>query len=985
MDFTRATNVNRHRRASLPRWKGVVIGCLVVLGLLVLTVACAPMLLSTARGREFIVHHLNAKLAPATLSIGNLDLAWFSPQTFDQVTYKDAAFGEVHIAQVKLASVWKLLPLGRMDVELLVDRPTLTYAPQAPIAPQPPVPVPSDTQQSAKTPRELILPVLDIGANVEIREATVQMQTLPRPLLSQCNVTLKLAALDAPAYASWQGLLLDAPTNGCLETLPIPRILEQRLFPLANLVAEMNAEALTFSLNAKGLIEAKLKAKSNLPKLLSMLNLLGIDTSAVTVHSGELRVDAAVTQKASQWDVTALLETAQLSGLIEGKPLAFSPKLSFHALVDPAVPLQSEVYGFSLQCPGLTASGSGTLEKGRLQLQADLVRLAALASPFVSLPTLAAPLSATLDLTTVQRDFTLALQAHSEKTEVLSLAANGKAVDPVACTFEALKLNTTTSLAPLTALFPEMGRSLKQLAGKLYLNVALRGSLTQCSGAANVALRDTKVVTTAWNIHAPALLSGSTAFAYADKKVALSDIHLSSPIAELQGAIPSFAPLTATLKGSLTPGDVLAKWRVWGKDEKPLALQGAVDVGMDIAFPRATLALTSKDFTVQPIDTPSLKLPFDFYTQLAVGWGLGVEAFRLETPYLACTASGRYLPDTLQLEGTLTPDFKTIWTLPAFDAYRSDFAITGKHTHPFTFSAPLASGLAGILNEGKASAKLTFDTITAPALDIPGATVEATLSDAVLAVDGNVLVNGGALNLCPRINLATKPYVVTLPDNAVLMDEVALTQKMADTLLKYINPVFSGKITPRGTFGLRAQHFLMTLDDTPLASLNAQMEVSTSAITLAPNGMLKSVLSFVDKEAREVTLKDQSIGVKIEDGILTADELSMRVKSYTLLCAGQTNLATKLIAYDLAVPLKKDPSRRIVVPVRGSINTPNVNLGELARQNASLVSQRLDNKINKKWQKVFGTDAPEAVGDVTEELLGKGAETLDTLLKSLKR
>lgn len=410
------------------------------------------------------------------------------------------------------------------------------------------------------------------------------------------------------------------------------------------------------------------------------------------------------------------------------------------------------------------------------------------------------------------------------------------------------------------------------------------------------------------------------------------------------------------------------------------------------SLPRVTAGVAIPDLSVTTPELGALALPLTLETALSGDrTRLALESLAVTTPYLGLTARGTFEPGTgmVALEGSAEPDFAAIWALPPMAPYREmGIAVTGRHARPFRFEGPVTQGAAGILNNGRAEASLAFDRVTLPGLDVPGGSATLTLADAVARLDAQASLNGGSVRLTPQVTLAAPPYVLTLPQGAKVLDGVGLTQDLLDAGLGAVNPLLRGAATPTGRIDVTCGGVRMTLGDDPLATLDAALTLATSGVSLTPNGLLGTVLAFGHEGGRRVEVPDQSLGVRIAKGILTSDDLSMRIGSVRVACSGSTDLATRALNHSLDFSSKSVADGRVFsLPVTGTLDKPRVETGALvaALREAALdktsdkLSEKLSEKLGKALRKRAGREGEEAGRDAGKAL----GDKLDNALRGL--
>lgn len=1018
MDFTKPVNARGERKPR--RWRlRVTMG---ELGVLVALVAGAPWLLSCAWTRGLILVKANEALAPARVEVADWRLSWFGAQRVEGVTYSDPRAGvEVRVKSVQLNSLWQLLPFGRVQAEVTVDAPEVTLTPVAKSAePVPGGPTAPSTPAAKDSPS---LPITHLSAQVTVRAAKVVYAPLAEPLLEAGELQLNWPEATAPLTLDFSGKVVGAQT--VLRTSFDP-LREVQTLTLSSTAPWGEIAAQVVNQAAKPWPEAKAKLRVDLcalwAKTQQVAAAFGVPLAlpeGYALTGGTLEAQGSLLPDATQEQLAVSLaaSTPGLSAQVAGKALAVSPEVTLAALVVPAEPLRSEVEAFAVNLPGLEASGRGTLAAGEFRVQAESTALLAAVRPFVGEVALAEPVTLTAELSGKREAVAAQLTLRRQQADALTaplLQAQLKVDEPDLAqrAFRSAALTLEADLTQALRFAPPLPEG-QSAGGELRLNATAAGSLAALRAKIIAAVRNATFTSAAWQVREAELARVEATLAYTAGALSAEALKLTTPCltAEGQGALASGQSFpTAEFAGAFQPSRLLA-WRKWGKDETPLAVQGTLDYALKVApEQRLEAQVRSADFALTLPEQSPLALPFTLSAAATLGETLTLERLALDQALLSLTARGTYAPAEalLTLEGTLTPDFAALWALPVCAPYRDlGLAVSGRHTTPFTFCAPLSAGTPAILNEGRAQAELRFDKITCPGLDIPGGSAKFTLAEGVAAMEGAWQVNGGRLNLCPQINLSATPYVLTVPEGSRVLDQVQVTPELLDLALRAVSPILPGSAEPQGTINLLAQQVRLPLggETEPLAALEAQVLFQTRGVALKPNGTLGTVLSLLQSRDRVLALPDQDFGVAVSGGKLTCDEIHLRVSGARLRCSGSSNLLTREVDYTLSIPLteqllgsrlsKKFPvGQTLRLPIRGTIDRPQVETGPILtffKESAiSRASQKVSKRLGKALQKTgeAGLEVGGAAGDVAGEALealGNGAEEAgDALDKALK-
>ena len=1014
MDFTRPVNATDAPLQKEGGWgRRLLLAVGAVFLLLVAVVALAPAVLSMAWARAFVVARVNAALAPARVEVRDWSLAWFGEQCVEGIVYDDVSRGvRARVRALRVGSLWALLPLGKMTAEVTVEVPEVTLSAGAKGASAPVAPVSASPETATRAP--FVLPAWDISAKLSITEATVRMASLPEPLLMKGRAEVSLPALSRDIEVIFSGIVLGGAANAEI-ILPSAQTLLAATRPadfVRQAQANLCAPWATLEAQVRQAREGEawptcgLTVRLDVAQAVAHAQTFWGTLPGLTAASGTIDATATLAP-ATEAPVRVSMDmiAREAMATYEGRRIALGANVSagMAMVADPACPLAAKVERLSVSLPGFLASGKGTLEGGSLSAQLETDDLLAAFAPFVGGFRLPRPLSVRLDArATKEGGFGLTAKARSGEAVLGDVTLKAEGLDLAAQRIRSVKLGVKGDLGVATrfAPLPEGQR----LEGTFYLNAAAAGALTDFKGSLALALRDVAYRAASWKVGEPSLLEGEASFegksresagGYLDWLLAVPTFKLSTPVATLEGAA-SYVPrgaMTVSAKGVARPGDALSKWRVWGKNETPVTLAGkfayAVTGQLDGQRKgKASVEAESETFSVTLPPYRAIALPFTFKAETTLGPAVTLESFNLASPYLAISAKGMLEGGRACVEGEWTPNLgRAFEELPFFEGLRKHVSVSGNATRPFSFEAPIDQGGVGILNYGKGNAEVAIDRVVVPGLDIPGGTVRATLAEGVAALDGQLAVNGGTVRLSPRVALAVQPYTLIIPDGTKVLEGVAFTQELMDTVFKVINPLLSGSATPRGTLDLVCDTFTLPLVGDPLRELEAKLTLLTHDFGITPNGLLGSLLRMLHVEDKAAYLPDQTFGVRVAEGKLTCDPIRMRVAAVKLECTGSTDLVTRELDYTLSLPLTRQLlgdrlAKRLKVgetlrlPISGTFDKPVLDtapvIGALADSALGRATDRLSERLGETLKK--GGEAGGAVGDALRSTGETGAD-----------
>jgi hypothetical protein len=203
-------------------------------------------------------------------------------------------------------------------------------------------------------------------------------------------------------------------------------------------------------------------------------------------------------------------------------------------------------------------------------------------------------------------------------------------------------------------------------------------------------------------------------------------------------------------------------------------------------------------------------------------------------------------------------------------------------------------------------------------------------------------VNNGELRFAGKADLKQKPIILETPGPIQIAKDVQLNDDVSRELLVYINPIFAEAFDVSGVGNFNCERLAIPL---PIAKKQLQIigTISADDMRLSASDLLGQLLSVAG-----LRLKDQRITVHptrfmLWDGFLRYDDMQVDVGDNPFNFKGFIGLDRSL---NMTVTLpytfdgrtvrvgEKDTGKRISVPLKGTIDKPELDVGKLLEEQA---------------------------------------------------
>lgn len=316
-------------------------------------------------------------------------------------------------------------------------------------------------------------------------------------------------------------------------------------------------------------------------------------------------------------------------------------------------------------------------------------------------------------------------------------------------------------------------------------------------------------------------------------------------------------------------------------------------------------------------------------------------------------------------KGQTAVDFAAVTDLLAARGM-DEFTLTGKAARDFRFSSPTAGGLATVLAEGELTGAARAASLKGMGLTAGPADLDVKLHRGVLSLSYVPALNGGQLRCVPAITVGGKGGgTMTFPEKTRLLENVTLTQEMADNLLIRVNPLFQGSSVLGGTVTVDLRHCRVDSGAPPDKGLFVDMDVLLKQFRLQMGPSLLELLSMIRVKERVYAADRLPIHVTVKDGRVNVDPVRMVIDRQPVVFSGWVAFDGQ-IHYLIEVPItdrlvggaagKILRGNVIKIPVSGTVAAPQLDTSALK----SFLGGLIKNTV--------GDQALEKVGSFLEKL-----------------
>jgi hypothetical protein len=220
-------------------------------------------------------------------------------------------------------------------------------------------------------------------------------------------------------------------------------------------------------------------------------------------------------------------------------------------------------------------------------------------------------------------------------------------------------------------------------------------------------------------------------------------------------------------------------------------------------------------------------------------------------------------------------------------------------------------------------------------------------------------VNNGQLNFAGEADFKQKPTLFRTPGPIQILKDIQINDEAARGLLTYLNPVFGNAARVSGTANFECEKLAIPLAGATKRDIEIIGTISMKGLRLEASDLLGQILSTAGASGRGVDITIHPTRFILRNGFLKYDDMQMDVGDNPVNFRGVIGLDKSL---DMTVTLpyttagrtarvgKETDGTRISLPLRGTIDKPELNLGKLLE---GQLKQQLQERLMKELEGVL--------------------------------
>ncbi len=294
-----------------------------------------------------------------------------------------------------------------------------------------------------------------------------------------------------------------------------------------------------------------------------------------------------------------------------------------------------------------------------------------------------------------------------------------------------------------------------------------------------------------------------------------------------------------------------------------------------------------------------------------------------------------YLPEGLTLQGKRKDDINFVSEYPSVQADK--------------LMANLTAG-----------AKFGFERASYMGLDFGPTDVDIKMQKGLLNIPPFVTtVNEGQFNFAGQADFRLEPATLKITKPLQLMKDIKINDQTTKELLRYVNPIFADAVNVSGIANFSCEQLIIPFSAAAKKQTEVIGTISMNKVRLQASDLLGQILTAAGTSARGADITIRPTKFVLRDGFLRYDDMQMDVGDNPVNFKGVIGLDKSL---DMTITLpytavgrtirigQETSSQRIQVPLKGTIDKPQLDLGKLLE---GQLRQQLEDQLRKGLEELL--------------------------------
>ncbi|MFQ6034995.1 MAG: hypothetical protein ACE5NM_03995 [Sedimentisphaerales bacterium] len=239
-------------------------------------------------------------------------------------------------------------------------------------------------------------------------------------------------------------------------------------------------------------------------------------------------------------------------------------------------------------------------------------------------------------------------------------------------------------------------------------------------------------------------------------------------------------------------------------------------------------------------------------------------------------------------------------------------------------------------------AKLGFEKAQYLGLNFGSTEVDIQIQNGLLNIAPfSTSVNNGQFKFAGRADFKQKPAILRTPGPIEIAKDIQINKETTERLLTYVNPIFANAVNVSGVASFHCERLAIPLASADKSDIEIIGTISINKLHLQASDLLGQILSVADTSLRGQEITIHPTRFVLQKGFLRYDNMQMDVGDNPVNFKGVIGL-DKSLNMTVILPYttrgrtarigKENAGERISLPIKGTIDKPELDVGKLLQQ-----------------------------------------------------
>ena len=226
----------------------------------------------------------------------------------------------------------------------------------------------------------------------------------------------------------------------------------------------------------------------------------------------------------------------------------------------------------------------------------------------------------------------------------------------------------------------------------------------------------------------------------------------------------------------------------------------------------------------------------------------------------------------------------------------------------------------------------------------------------------SITVNNGQVNFAGGVDFEQKPPMFKIAKQIHIVKDVQINKETTEKFLKYINPIFANAVNASGVANFDCERLAIPLGDTTGNELEIIGTISINQMRLQASDLLGQIFTAIGVRSHGQNMTLHPTRFVLQNGFLRYDDMQLDVDNKPVNFKGVIGVMDKSLDMTVTVTYsRKGRIRRVALPLRGTIDKPELDLGKL-------LEEQIKEQLKKQLKDHLKDDIGEKIIEGLEEL-----------------